>query len=60
MTFKEFNKWCNERACDGRWSMNTAAICLQINRLVYKAPFWKRKKIWEKYQIVVEEIVNTY
>ena len=22
ITFKEFSAWCNERAADGKWSMN--------------------------------------
>ena len=58
MTFKEFNKWCNDRACDGHWGMNMAIACIQINKVIHKAPFWKRKKIWQEYQKVAEEIVN--
>lgn len=30
MTYKEFFRWCNDRACDGRWSMETAISCLDI------------------------------
>jgi hypothetical protein len=28
MKYKEFVKWCNERACDGAWSIGTAMSCL--------------------------------
>lgn len=59
MTFKEFDDWCNERACDGYWSMKTALICAGIIREVYKIPFWKRKKVWNKeYREIAEEIVK--
>ena len=59
MTFKEFNDWCNERACDGYWSMKTALICAGIIRKVYKIPLWKRKKVWnEEYREIAEEIVK--
>lgn len=58
MTFKEFDDWCNERACDGYWGMNMALICAGIIREVYKIPFWKRKKVWNKeYREIAEEIV---
>ena len=30
MTYKEFKKFCNERACDGRWSFLEAISCLKI------------------------------
>ena len=59
MTLKEFDDWCNERACDGHWGMNTAIICVGIIRAVYKIPFWKRKKVWnEEYREIAEEIVK--
>lgn len=59
MTFKEFSGWCNERACDGYWGMNTAIICAGIIREVNKIPFWKRKKVWDKeYRETAEEIVK--
>ena len=46
MTFKEFVKWCNERACDGRWGLITAAQCLEVIRDIRSEPFWKREKAW--------------
>lgn len=30
MSYKEFFSWCNDRACDGMWSMETAIMCLDI------------------------------
>ena len=40
MTFKEFNKWCNERACDGCWGFVTAASCIAIVDELNKVPFF--------------------
>ena len=31
MKFKEFAKWCNERACDGCWGMLEAMACIDLN-----------------------------
>ena len=31
MKFKEFAKWCNERACDGCWGMLEAMACIDIS-----------------------------
>ena len=47
MKFKEFTKWCNERACDGCWSLNTSMFCIDIINQVKSAPFWKREKKWQ-------------
>lgn len=30
MTYKEFKNYCNERVCDGRWSMEEAILCISI------------------------------
>ena len=48
MKYKEFEQWCNERACDGRWSMQTAIACIEIMKEVNKQPFWKREKYWRE------------
>lgn len=48
MTFKEFSKWCNERACDGCWGMYTAMVCINACSEVLTLPFWKREKAWQK------------
>lgn len=60
MTFKEYKKWCNERACDGCWGLIEAMSCIELYQTIEKLPFWKREKIWkEKYeQQVLYEIVN--
>jgi len=49
MTFKEFSAWCNQRACDGMWGMNEALACLEVGKMIYKVPFWKREKEWQKW-----------
>lgn len=60
MTFKEFEAWCNQRACDGCWGMLEAMTCIEILETVRKKRFWKREKFWqEEYASdVVEQIVN--
>ena len=61
MTFKEFNKWCNERACDGCWGPLVAITCTSIISDYYKTSFWKRKKKWlelNKDNWIEEEIVK--
>lgn len=55
MTLKEFKAWCNQRACDGCWSMETAMLCIHIVKEIEKLPFWKRKKAWDKEREFVEE-----
>lgn len=56
MKYKEFVDWCNQRACDGCWSMNTAIYCIGVCEAVNTLPFWKRNKVWkEKYE---EEVVR--
>ena len=60
MTFKEFTVWCNERACDGRWSMLTAMACIDLMAEIRKIPFWKRERFWKSQyeKQVLEEIVE--
>lgn len=60
MTFKEFEAWCNQRACDACWGMLEAMTCIDIIGKVRNKRFWKREKFWqEKYaNDVVEQIVN--
>lgn len=61
MTYKEFFAWCNDRAADGCWGIETAIYCIDIINQIRKEPFWKREKKWkelnEKYTIV-EDIIN--
>lgn len=60
MKYKEFVKWCNQRACDGCWSMKTAMTCLKIIETIDNFPFWKREKIWRKNyeKFVVNTIID--
>ena len=65
MTFKEFDEWCNERACDGCWGMNEALICCRVCGIIHnqaKGLFKskKREKLWNEYpdKEIVEEIVK--
>lgn len=49
ITFEEFNKWCNMRACDGQWSMFNAVNCITAIRQVLKVkPLFGRKRAREK------------
>lgn len=49
ITFEEFNKWRNMRACDGQWSMFMAVNYMEIIRQVLKVkPLFGRKKAREK------------
>lgn len=56
MRFKEFMKWCNQRAHDGCWGMAEAMTCISIMDRIRAQPFWKREKVWkDKYE---QSIVN--
>lgn len=64
MSYQDFNDYCNQRACDGRWSMTEAVFCIEIiervqsikkkglfsKRRTYKA----RKEEFEKIKIEME------
>lgn len=61
MKFKEFVEWCNERACDGYWSMGTAIYCCELVSNIYKFRRRHREKAWEEInerEKIVEDIVN--
>jgi hypothetical protein len=47
MTYKEFEKWCNDRASDGCWNMLTAMTCIDLINEIKKVPYWKREKAWK-------------
>ena len=47
MTFKQFKKWCYERACDGCWSIRVAIFCFDVCNTVSKCHFWQREKAWQ-------------
>lgn len=50
MTYKGFLKWANDRACDGRWGLDTAMACTQMATLLYSVPWFRRKKLWKEMQ----------
>lgn len=56
MTFKEFCKWCNDRAFDGCWGSVEAITCISIMASIKEYPFWKREKIWRS--IYADDVVN--
>lgn len=59
MTYKEFYRWCQDRAHDGCWSLMTALVCMEIIEQMKAIPFWRRKKKWNEIEHrVVTEIVN--
>jgi len=49
MSYKQFVAWCNERACDGQWSIGTALACIGAMDMIRPMPFWKREKAWQKF-----------
>ena len=58
LTFEEFKKWCNMRACDGQWSMFAACFYIEaINQVLKVKPLFGRKKAREKEW---ERIKNEY
>ena len=49
MTFDEFFNYCEERACDGRWGLEEAVLCLGIIKhmqqiRIYTFMFYDTKK----------------
>ena len=60
MTFKQFVKWCNDRACDGCWGYIDAMQCIEVMRDVRTYPFWKREDYWKHHYMhsTVIEIVT--
>ena len=58
LTFEEFKKWCNMRACDGQWSVFAACFYIEaINQVLKVKPLFSRKKAREKEW---ERIKNEY
>ena len=49
MSYQDFKKWCNDRACDGRWDMLEAMACLdvikEIDKIKVKGLFKKKKTL---------------
>lgn len=47
MKYKEFAKWCNQRACDGFWGSKEAMVCITVGSEIQKQPFWRRERMWQ-------------
>lgn len=58
MKFKEFVNWCNHRAADGCWGMETAIVCINIIGEIRKFPFWRREKEWQSVNSVLKIVEN--
>ncbi len=58
MKFKEFVNWCNCRAADGCWGMETAIICIDIIGTIRKLPLWRREKEWQSVNNVLKIVEN--
>jgi hypothetical protein len=58
MSFKEFDYWCNIRACDGLWGSFT--ICLRVLNEINGLPWFMREKFWKvNYeQRIIELVIN--
>lgn len=53
MTYKEFKKWCNQRATDGCWSLKQAIFCADVRKYIDSHYFWQREKVWkEEYEFL--------
>ena len=49
ITFDEFDKWANDRACDGMWSFSDAVMCSQVvSSILNVKPLFGRKRAREK------------
>ena len=48
MTFRQFQKWCNDRACDGCWGYQEALLCIDVMSQIRRLPFWKRERVWKQ------------
>ena len=61
MTFEQFRKWANQRACDGQWDISHIIRTREIYAKMIKVKFFKRKywkKHCEKLAIELVEDVN--
>lgn len=59
MTFKQFKRWCNDRACDGCLGYEEALLCCELIRNMMKIPWWIREKTWKNIEIQVLDSIVT-
>ena len=48
VTCEEYLRWANDRAADGRWSLETALVAIQDTNKIYKTCPLFREKIWKQ------------
>lgn len=59
MTYRQFSKWCNDRAADGCWGFKEASLCCYVITEIQKLPFWKREKAWRgEEEFLVNNVIN--
>lgn len=58
MTYREFQNWCNDRACDGRWGIQDAMMCIQVLEIINTTPFWKRNKVWKEFEPLIDKFME--
>lgn len=64
MTYKQFDEYCHERACDGQWSMTEAIACIGMHDDVetsVKGKLFKQKareKAWEELKLKLRRNIN--
>lgn len=57
--YKQFNRWCNRRAADGRWGQETAMYCIKLCQTMNDVFFLKRERVWKNlYEQEALDIVN--
>lgn len=47
MKFKEFEKWCVARACDGCWGKTEAAVCCDVMAKMNTVARPLRELVWK-------------
>jgi hypothetical protein len=58
MTFKEFDEWCNARACDGMWGIDIVIRSGIILDKMFKTPIWRRRKKWKEFEAEASYLVE--
>ena len=57
ISYAEFKEWCNERCCDGQWSMSQAVVSIDILQAMRKVWFWKRRRLWREYEQIALRLI---
>lgn len=65
VTCKEYLRWANDRAADGRWSLEMALVAIQDTKKIYHTFPLFREKVWQQikndhYQLDYEIEVDNY